>query len=156
MSRCAAAADGGPSAETPNAVAVVLIEGGRMLTIRRAAGVPRPGFWSPPTGWVEAGECAADAAEREAREELGISVQACREVWRCRSQDPRLLIAWWQVRRLEGELRPAPNEVAELRFVDAAEYLQLAPTFPQHHAFFAEVLPQLLGADGDLSANALP
>ena len=128
----------------PEAVAIVLIEGGRMLLIRRAEGVPRPGYWSPPTGWIEPGESAAQAAEREAREELGVEVRALREVWRCRSDDDRLLIHWWRVERLGGELRPAPAEVAGLRFVDGREYFALSPTFLRHHAFFGDVLPGLL------------
>lgn len=134
------------AAAAPEAVAIVLIERGRMLLIRRAEGVPRPGYWSPPTGWIEPGETPARAAEREALEELGVKVRARREVWRCRSDDDRLLIHWWQVERLQGALRPAPNEVAELRFVEAGAYFGLAPTFARHHLFFNDVLPGLLGS----------
>ena len=57
------------------AVAIVLLrDDGRMLMIRRAEGIPKAGFWSPPTGRVEPGESAAEAARREAREELGLAV----------------------------------------------------------------------------------
>ena len=132
----------------PEAVAIVLIENGRMLLIRRAESVPRPGYWSPPTGWIEPGETPSQAAEREASEELGVKVRALGEVWRCRSDDDRLLIHWWQVEGRTGELSPAPAEVAELRFVDAGEYFNLAPTFARHHPFFASVLPGLLASRG--------
>ncbi|MCK7594194.1 NUDIX domain-containing protein [Lysobacter sp. CAU 1642] len=117
-----------------------------MLLIRRAEGVPRPGFWSPPTGWVEPGESPAEAAVREAKEELGLEVSAEREVWHCHSDDGRLRIDWWQVTRLAGELRPDPAEVAAYRWVDAGAFFDLTPTFRQHHDFFRDRLPSLVGA----------
>lgn len=131
-------------AGAPDAIAIVLIEHGRMLLARRADTVPRPGVWSPPTGWIERGESAAQAVERETREELGIEARALRELWRCRSDDGRILIAWWLIERGAGALRPTPREIAELRFVDADEYFRLTPTFLQHHGFFASVLPRLI------------
>lgn len=126
------------------AVVIVLLQGDRVLLIRRAAGVPRPGVWSPPTGRVETGETAAAAAVREAREELGIEVEAWREVWRSETDDGRYRLAWWLVRHCGGGLQGDPSEVAEVRWVTGAEYFALAPTFPQHHPFFADILPRLL------------
>lgn len=117
-----------------------------MLLIRRAAGVPRPGYWSPPTGWVEAGETTAQAAERETREELGVDLRAQREVWQCLSDDRSVLIDWWLVTGRSGVLQPAPDEVAEYRFVTCEDYFRLAPTFVQHHPFFRDILPDLLSA----------
>jgi 8-oxo-dGTP pyrophosphatase MutT (NUDIX family) len=131
-------------AQTRSAVAVVLIEHARMLLIRRADGVPRPGYWSPPTGWVEPGESPAQAVEREAMEELGLRVRAEQPVWHCLSDTGELRIDWWRARRLAGRPQPNPAEVAAYRWVDANAYFQLAPTFSQHHPFFAHVLPALL------------
>lgn len=126
------------------AVAIVLIEQGRMLLIKRAEQVPRPGVWSPPTGWVEPGETAASAAEREALEELGITVRALQACWHCHDDSGTLRIDWWQVRRTGGLLRPDPAEVAECRWLRPEEYPALSPTFRQHHPFFAQILPRLL------------
>ncbi len=131
-----------------HAIAIVLLEAGRMLVIRRAAGVRRPGFWSPPTGWIEAGESAAEAVQREASEELGLVVRADCEIWHCMAEvdGGPLRIGWWLTQRLGGELQAEPSEVSEHRFVDAEAYFQLTPTFTQHHEFFREVLPQLLAS----------
>lgn len=143
MGRDRSAADG---AGLRHAIAIVLLRGDRMLMIRRAAGVPRPGVWSPPTGWIEPGETPAEAVEREAREELGLILRAESEVWHCHAEvDGRpLRIGWWLTRHLQGRPNPEPAEVAEYRYVDSAGYFALQPTFAQHHPFFACVLPGLV------------
>jgi ADP-ribose pyrophosphatase YjhB (NUDIX family) len=128
---------------------VVLIEHRRMLLIRRAEGVPRPGYWSPPTGWVEPDESPAQAVEREAMEELSLRVRAERPVWHCLSDAGELRIDWWRARRIAGRLQPDPAEVAACCWVDPDAYFRLAPTFRQHHPFFAQVLPLLLSASAD-------
>ena len=128
------------------AVVIVLREGGRVLLIRRAASVPRPGVWSPPTGRVEPGETVVAAVEREAREELGIPVRALREVWQSDTDDRRYRLHWWEVAAVDARapLRPDPAEVAEVRWAHAEDWHALQPTFPQHRPFFDEVLPRLL------------
>lgn len=128
------------------AVVIVLREGARVLLIRRAAGVPRPGVWSPPTGRVEPGESIVDAVVREAREELGITVSALREVWQCDTDDGRYRLHWWEVSRVDAQaaLRPDPAEVADTCWASSADWLALQPTFPQHRPFFEQVLPRLL------------
>lgn len=127
------------------AVVIVLREQDRVLLIRRAAGVPRPGVWSPPTGRVEPGETIIDAVVREAREELGIAVHALREVWQSDTDDGRYRLHWWEVVAIDAlaALRPDPAEVAATRWASSADWLALQPTFPQHRPFFAEILPRL-------------
>ncbi len=54
--------------------AVAVIRGRKVLAIREED-EPHRGKWVLPQGYVERGETVADAARREAREELGIEVE---------------------------------------------------------------------------------
>lgn len=56
------------------AVAVIIAQGGRILLQQRAM-EPRKGLWTFPSGYVDRGEQAERAAEREVREELGLAVR---------------------------------------------------------------------------------
>ena len=58
---------------TPSAASVALVQGERVLLIRRAR-APYQGLWTLPGGRLEAGEEAETAARREVREELGIAI----------------------------------------------------------------------------------
>ena len=138
------------------AVAIVLLrDDGRMLMIRRAEGIPKAGLWSPPTGRVEPGESAAEAARREAREELGLAVTPLRQVWTSLTDDARYRLDWWWVRAESAPLRPDRREVAELRWVSSEEFPALQPRFVQHQAFFDGVLPMLRSEpSGDDSEGA--
>ena len=60
------------------AIAVVL-RGDQVLIGQRPAGVALAGLWEFPGGKVEPGETPAQAAERECREETGLSVTAVGE-----------------------------------------------------------------------------
>lgn len=57
-----------------SADAAIFLEGG-LLLIRRD-GPPFEDHWALPGGMVEMGETAPEAAEREAREEVGLDVEA--------------------------------------------------------------------------------
>lgn len=54
--------------------AVAIVRDGRVLAGRRLAPAAVRGGWEFPGGSVEPGESAAEAAVREAREELGVEV----------------------------------------------------------------------------------
>jgi 8-oxo-dGTP diphosphatase len=114
---------------------------GRFLVIRRAAGLPRAGWWSPPSGRVEAGETGQQAAVRELREELGLRGHALRRVWECDSDDGRYKIGWWLCEAAPGPIVADPVEVGEWRWVDVAGFLALEPIFDRHREFFAEHWP---------------
>jgi 8-oxo-dGTP diphosphatase len=58
------------------AAGLLLADGGRVLLQLRARWAHQGGTWSIPGGAIEAGESAADAALREAREELGVDGSA--------------------------------------------------------------------------------
>jgi 8-oxo-dGTP diphosphatase len=125
------------------AVVIVLVRDGRVLVIRRAAGIPRPGYWSPPTGHVEAGEGAAAAVVREAMEELGMAVTPIAHVWTNLSDDRRYRLLWWLAEPGPGDPVANAREVAEWRWIAARDFQSLRPTFASHRRFFAEILPAL-------------
>jgi 8-oxo-dGTP diphosphatase len=96
-------------------VLVAIIDDGRLLLTQRAD-LP---VWVLPGGGIEAGESAAEAAVREAREETGLTVSPTRLVgvysrprWR-RGGSHELLFA---AEPIAGTLRPQPGEVRDLRY----------------------------------------
>jgi ADP-ribose pyrophosphatase YjhB (NUDIX family) len=58
---------------------VIIVDGSSFLALRRAR-EPRLGWWDLPGGFCDGWEAPADAAVREAREELGLSVRLDRFV----------------------------------------------------------------------------
>jgi ADP-ribose pyrophosphatase YjhB (NUDIX family) len=56
-------------------VGAVIVEGGRVLLVRRAT-EPLRGEWSVPGGMLELGETLRDGVRREALEETGVAVDA--------------------------------------------------------------------------------
>ena len=68
-----------PAAPVP-AVGAVVLHDGAVLLVRRGR-APARGVWAVPGGRVELGETLAEAAEREVREETGVSVRAGEPVW---------------------------------------------------------------------------
>ncbi|HRQ66143.1 MAG TPA: NUDIX domain-containing protein [Xanthomonadaceae bacterium] len=125
------------------AVVIVLMRHGRVLLIRRARTVPRAGVWSPPTGRIEAGESAAQAVVREAREELGLEVRPIAQAWTSVTDDGRFRLLWWLAESDAGTITPDPQEVAEWRWIAPADFDAVQPVFESHRPFFAEVLPGL-------------
>jgi 8-oxo-dGTP pyrophosphatase MutT (NUDIX family) len=131
------------AADPKQAVVVVLREGDRVLVVRRGPAASRPGYWTPPSGRIEAGETQADTVAREAREELGLDVRPRAKVWECPTDDGRYRLHWWTADVVGGGLAPDPLEVAEVRWVTPDEFQRLAPVFDDDRRFFREVLPAL-------------
>jgi len=124
-----------------------------VLVIRRAEGVPFPGYWTPVSGKIELGEPQEDALVREVLEEVGLSVRPVRKVWECPSSDGRFRLHWWTA-RLEDEARevvPDPREVSAFRWVDPAEFERLDPVFAADVEFFREIFPAI-----SLARSSLP
>ena len=122
------------------AIAVIPDERGRLLIVRRAAGVDAPGRWCFPGGRIRAGESVEDAAVREAFEETGLRVDALRRVWSCElSQGTRLD---WILCRMEpgARVRPDPAEVAEFRWIAPEDIPSVEGMLPSNLAFHAAIL----------------
>jgi 8-oxo-dGTP diphosphatase len=89
----------------------VILEGGRLLVIRRSQQVVAPGAYCFPGGGIEQGESEEIALMRELREELDLQVAPVRRVWQ--SVTPwRVELAWWLARIQPGAMpRAQPAEV---------------------------------------------
>jgi 8-oxo-dGTP diphosphatase len=59
----------------PKLAAAVIIADARGILLQQRAMEPRRGLWTFPSGYVDRGEQVERAAEREVREELGMSVR---------------------------------------------------------------------------------
>jgi len=123
----------------------------RVLVIRRAQGVPFPGYWAPLSGRLEPGEQQAEALVREVREEVGLVVRAGRKVWECPSSDGVYRLHWW-IAHLEDEAHdvvPDPREVGAYAWVEPAEFERLDPVFEADAVFFREIFPTLGRESGE-------
>lgn len=97
----------------------VLIEGGKILLIRRAA-EPFKGMWAVPGGRIEDDETAEECLIREMEEETGLKVEPLKltGIYSEPSRDPRLIIAAaYLVRRVSGEPK-AGDDAGELAWFD--------------------------------------
>jgi ADP-ribose pyrophosphatase YjhB (NUDIX family) len=113
--------------------------------IRRGPAARMAGYWAPPSGRVEPGERQEDAVVREVREELGLQVTPIAKVWESETHDGSFRLHWWTADAGPGELRPAPLEVAEARWIAPEGFADLDPTFEGHREFFTTILPALEG-----------
>ncbi len=103
----------------------VLARGDEYLIVRRAAQVTKGGYWCFPGGHLEAGETSRHAVTRELAEELGIIVKPTTRLGSLQVPDSRHVLAVWLVHHVEGELAPAPHEIAEYQWLSAAGIRQL-------------------------------
>jgi ADP-ribose pyrophosphatase YjhB (NUDIX family) len=108
-------------------VAVVVVEEGRILLVRRRFGA-KAGLWCIPCGHVGWDEEVRQAAVREAREETGLEVQLGGIVavhsnfWRPHRQTVGI---WFDGQRVGGRL-VAGDDAAEVGFHDLQQLPDLA------------------------------
>jgi 8-oxo-dGTP diphosphatase len=108
----------------PNAltiVAAIIRRGDQILITKRPAHVHLAGLWEFPGGKVESGESLESALEREIREELGVDISVDHEFFSVEHEypDKSVHLHFFDCTILRGE--PQPLEVADLRWVKAAE-----------------------------------
>jgi 8-oxo-dGTP diphosphatase len=118
-------------------VVAVIEHEGRLLAIRRAAGIAAGGSWCLPGGAVEPGETLEQALVREVQEEVGLSVRPLRQVWEWTRPDGRLRLHWWlaEVCGSSVQMTLAPSEVAEARWVSREDFRRLSPVLESNIAF---------------------
>lgn len=110
----------------------ILARGQTLLVIRRAAGIPKAGHWCFPGGHVEKGETSKRAIRRELAEELGIEAEPIVRVGAVRVDESNYILAVWRVRHAGGELRLAPSEIAEVRWLTPSQIRALCPVLPSN------------------------
>lgn len=94
---------------------IVVLDGDRYLALVRAR-EPNAGKWDLPGGFCDGWEHPADAAVREAREELGVRVRLDRFIgmyvgeYLFQEENLPVLDCYWSASILDGQLRPDPSE----------------------------------------------
>jgi 8-oxo-dGTP diphosphatase len=88
---------------------------GRVVLIRRGV-EPRAGYWSLPSGYVEADELAEDAAVRETQEETGLEVEVddMLGVYSFGHEPPTGVLILYSAHTIGGELQ-AGDDAQEVR-----------------------------------------
>ncbi|HEY0701035.1 MAG TPA: NUDIX hydrolase [Micromonospora sp.] len=128
--RCAACGDQLFLNARPTA-GLVIVEQGRFLALRRVR-EPQAGRWELPGGFCDGPEHPADAAVREAREELGVEVALGALVGmypgNYRFQDELLpvLDIYFRARIVAGEITPDPAEADAVEWFDLGDPPPLA------------------------------
>jgi 8-oxo-dGTP diphosphatase len=113
-------------------LAAVIRQDGRWLLCRRPGHKRHGGCWEFPGGKVERGETLFEAAARELREELAVSVVTVGDVvFSARDPDSPFVIEFVDV-TISGE--PAALEHDEIRWLDYAEAVTM-PLAPADRAF---------------------
>jgi 8-oxo-dGTP diphosphatase len=94
---------------------------GRFLICRRPEGKARAHFWEFPGGKVEAGETKREALERECLEELGIRIEAGREIAEAVHEYPELTIRLTLISAKITAGEPSLLEHEELKWIAPGE-----------------------------------
>lgn len=123
---------------------MVVVREGRLLMIRRAAGIAAGGSWCFVGGAIEPDETQCQAVVREFVEEVGGRVWAERKIWECSDQAGKLLLHWWLAKLDSSRLRPNPAEVAEIRWCSAEEFEALPLVLETNVRFFEAVGRRLI------------
>jgi 8-oxo-dGTP diphosphatase len=113
---------------TPSLIAgAVIAHAGRVLLIRRVS--PEGALvWTFPSGKVEPGETASQAAAREAGEEAGVTVAPVVVLGARVHPATGWRVVYVACRLLDGEAHAAsPREVAEVAWVDPGQLEELVP-----------------------------
>ncbi|WP_406123020.1 NUDIX hydrolase [Streptomyces canus] len=127
---------------TPTVAGAVIAHAGRALLIRRASPAGAL-LWTFPSGKLDPGESASDAAVREAAEEAGVSVAPLVVLGSRLHPATGWRVVYVACRLLDGVAYAAsPREVAEVRWVRPAELDGLVPggVYPPVRVWLSKVL----------------
>ena len=115
----------------------LILQDGKLLLIKRG-GQPGQGKWSVPGGLVELGETVQNTLIREAKEEVGLDVEAIKLIDVCDSVTSdengciqyHFVIVEFLVRIVGGDLKPG-GDALEAKWIalDEVEKCNLANTF---------------------------
>ncbi len=121
-------------------VIAVIERHGRLLVIRRAAGVRKEGKVCFPGGGLRVGEQEAQGVVREVAEELGASVAPLRRLERSRSPWGTSL-SWWHCRLVGSPcFRLDPREIGELFWETADRLAEHPDLLESNHEFLARLV----------------
>jgi ADP-ribose pyrophosphatase YjhB (NUDIX family) len=93
------------------------IQAGRVILFRRGI-EPAYGRWTFPAGYVDLGETVEDAAVREAREEIGLTIEPIRLLNLYSYHGAESVVAVYLAQVVDGEPRPG-KEALECNSFDA-------------------------------------
>lgn len=105
---------------------VVIVDNGRFLALKRVR-EPRAGYWDLPGGFSDGFELPADTAVREAREELGVTVELGRFIgmyigrYTYQGETLPVLDCFWFASIVEGEIRLDLEEASECTWLPLAD-----------------------------------
>ncbi len=105
---------------------VVIVRDGHFLALRRVR-EPSAGRWDLPGGFCDGYEHPADAAVREAREELGVTIELVTFLgmyvgdYAFQGEHLPVLDCFWLAEITDGELVPDPSEASELDWLPLAD-----------------------------------
>lgn len=122
----------------PFACDMVLVEGGRVLLVKRGR-EPFRGEWALPGGRIEDAETAEQCLKREMKEETGLEVEPVKltGIYSDPGRDPRgIIAAAYLVRRTGGEVR-AGDDAAEAAWHPLGRLPKLCA---DHRAILADAL----------------
>jgi 8-oxo-dGTP diphosphatase len=106
-------------------VCAVIVEDGKVMLCKRAAGMHLAGHWEFPGGKIEAGESAREALVREIREELGCEVEVGEGLDPVEHRYPDLAVRLRPFVCAVREGRPVPLEHEEIGWFGPAELPEL-------------------------------
>ena len=129
------------SAPRPPIAAAVIVQGGRVLLVRRRVAEGSLS-WQLPAGAVEDGEPPESAAERETEEETGLIVKAARMLGQRTHPDTGRQMSYWACEVVAGLATIGdPEELDAVAWVTLADLEGYVP-----QGFFAPVQQYLIAA----------